>query len=101
MTNSVDICGDGSSRHSVGTHGMMPPVCYGRIKGGVYNEEVRSGYIFCVGAVFGDAAHFCFCGGKDSPLQMLMSFYNLQKRWTMANMMTKQMRLYLLKRIWI
>ena len=32
MTNSVDICGDGSSRHSVGTHGMMPPVCYGRIK---------------------------------------------------------------------
>lgn len=35
MTNSVDMCGDGSSRHSVGTHGMMPPVCYGRIKGGV------------------------------------------------------------------
>ena len=22
MTNSVDMCGDGSSRHSVGTHGM-------------------------------------------------------------------------------
>lgn len=48
MTSSVDMCGDGSSRHSVGTHGMMPPVCYGRIKGGVYNEEVRSGYIFAL-----------------------------------------------------
>ena len=59
MTSSVDMCGDGSSRHSVGTHGMMPPVCYGRIKGGVYN----SGYIFCVGAVFGDAAHGGVCGG--------------------------------------
>ena len=22
MTSSVDMCGDGSSRHSVGTHGM-------------------------------------------------------------------------------
>ena len=22
MTNSVDMCGDGSSRHSVGAHGM-------------------------------------------------------------------------------
>lgn len=42
------MCGDGSSRHSVGTHGMMPPVCYGRIKGGVYNEEARSGYIFAL-----------------------------------------------------
>lgn len=42
------MCGDGSSRHSVGTHGMTPPVCYGRIKGGVYNEEVRSGYIFAL-----------------------------------------------------
>ena len=43
MTSSVDMCGDGSSRHSVGTHGMMAPACDGRIKGGGYSEEVRGG----------------------------------------------------------
>ena len=44
MTNSVDICGDGSSRHSVGTHGMMETVFYGRIKRGGCKEDVRSRY---------------------------------------------------------
>ena len=66
MTNSVDMCGDGSSRHSVGTHGMKPPQCNARIKGGVYKEEARSRYIYWFGDEFGDGAHFCFCGGKDN-----------------------------------
>lgn len=44
---------------------------------------------------------FLLLQSKRQPLELLISFYNLQKRWTMANMMTKQMRLYLLKRIWI
>lgn len=66
MTNSVDMCGDGSSRHSVGTHGMTPPVCYGRIKGGVYNEEARSGSIFALVLCLAMVPISAFAAGKTA-----------------------------------
>lgn len=66
MTNSVDICGDGSSRHSVVNHGMMPPVCYGRIKGGVYNEEARSGSIFALVLCLAMVPISAFAAGKTA-----------------------------------
>ena len=43
MTNSVDMCGDGSSRHSVGTPGMSAASVHRGVTRGVYREVGRGG----------------------------------------------------------